>query len=93
MAVKNTSVSLGNHLLSFAQHQVVTGRYSSTSDVVRAGLCFSTCRRTSMRQIVKTKQAIRVSLAFGIAAAAPAAATVLIFSGRTSPRFPGLAYD
>ena len=46
-----------------------------------------------MRQIVKTKQAIRVSLAFGIAAAAPAAATVLIFSGRTSPRFPGLAYD
>ena len=38
MTAKNTSVSLGDHMLRFAQHQVATGRYSSTSDVVRAGL-------------------------------------------------------
>ena len=38
MAAKNTSVSLGDHMLSFAHQQVATGRYSSTSDVVRAGL-------------------------------------------------------
>ncbi len=38
MAAKNTSVSLGDHMLGFAQQQVASGRYSSTSDVVRAGL-------------------------------------------------------
>ena len=38
MTAKNTSVSLGDHMLSFAQIQVASGRYSSTSDVVRAGL-------------------------------------------------------
>lgn len=38
MANRNTSISLGDHLLSFAQQQVASGRYSSTSDVVRAGL-------------------------------------------------------
>lgn len=38
MAAKNTSISLGSHMLDFAQQQVATGRYSSTSDVVRAGL-------------------------------------------------------
>jgi antitoxin ParD1/3/4 len=38
MAGKNTSVSLGDHMLNFAQQQVASGRYSSTSDVVRAGL-------------------------------------------------------
>ena len=38
MASRNTSISLGDHMLSFAQQQVATGRYSSTSDVVRAGL-------------------------------------------------------
>jgi antitoxin ParD1/3/4 len=38
MAPKNTSVSLGDHMLGFAQQQVASGRYNSTSDVVRAGL-------------------------------------------------------
>jgi antitoxin ParD1/3/4 len=38
MASRNTSISLGDHMLSFTQQQVATGRYSSTSDVVRAGL-------------------------------------------------------
>jgi antitoxin ParD1/3/4 len=35
---KNTSVSLGAHLAGFIEEQVDTGRYSSASDVVRAGL-------------------------------------------------------
>lgn len=38
MPARNTSVSLGDHMLNFTQKQVASGRYSSTSDVVRAGL-------------------------------------------------------
>ncbi len=35
---RNTSVSLGDHFADFVDQQVDTGRYSSASDVVRAGL-------------------------------------------------------
>ena len=35
---RNTSVSLGDHFADFVDQQVETGRYSSASDVVRAGL-------------------------------------------------------
>jgi len=35
---RNTSVSLGEHFATFVDQQVETGRYSSASDVVRAGL-------------------------------------------------------
>jgi antitoxin ParD1/3/4 len=35
---KNTSVSLGDHFAEFIQEQVARGRFSSASDVVRAGL-------------------------------------------------------
>jgi len=38
MASKNTSVSLSEHFIDFAERQVASGRYGSTSDVVRAGL-------------------------------------------------------
>ena len=35
---RNTSVSLGEHFATFVDRQVEAGRYSSASDVVRAGL-------------------------------------------------------
>ena len=35
---KNTSFSLGEHFSSFVETQISQGRYSSASDVVRAGL-------------------------------------------------------
>ncbi|BBQ01682.1 antitoxin ParD (plasmid) [Burkholderia sp. SFA1] len=35
---KNTSVSLGDHFADFVEDRVRTGRYSTASDVVRAGL-------------------------------------------------------
>lgn len=34
----NTSISLGSHFLQFVEDQIESGRYSSTSDVIRAGL-------------------------------------------------------
>lgn len=38
MAGKNTSVSLSDHYLAFAEAKVREGRYASTSEVIRAGL-------------------------------------------------------
>jgi antitoxin ParD1/3/4 len=35
---KNTSITLGEHFDSFIAKQLKTGRYASTSEVVRAGL-------------------------------------------------------
>jgi antitoxin ParD1/3/4 len=35
---KNTSVSLGDHFADFVDERVRAGRYSTASDVVRAGL-------------------------------------------------------
>lgn len=35
---RNTSVALGSHFVSFIETQVQGGRYSTASDVVRAGL-------------------------------------------------------
>ena len=35
---KNTSITLGAHFAGFVESQVATGRFNSTSEVVRAGL-------------------------------------------------------
>ena len=35
---RNTSISLGDHIATFIDAQVSTGRYGSASDVVRAAL-------------------------------------------------------
>ena len=35
---KNTSISLGDHFNEFVEQQVSTGRYTSASEVIRAGL-------------------------------------------------------
>ena len=36
--LRNTSVSLGDHIAGFIDERLRSGRYSSASDVVRAGL-------------------------------------------------------
>jgi len=38
MAGKNTSVTLSEHYLAFAESKVREGRFGSTSEVIRAGL-------------------------------------------------------
>ena len=35
---RNTSVSLGDHFTGFIDKRIASGRYSSASDVIRAGL-------------------------------------------------------
>ena len=35
---QNTSISLGEHFVEFVSEQVTSGRYATTSDVVRSGL-------------------------------------------------------
>jgi antitoxin ParD1/3/4 len=35
---RNTSVSLGDHFADFIEGQITSGRFSSASEVVRAGL-------------------------------------------------------
>jgi antitoxin ParD1/3/4 len=53
---KNTSVTLGPHFDSFIADQIQNGRYSTTSEVVRAGLRLlevSETRLTSLRNMLK----------------------------------------
>lgn len=53
---KNTSITLGQHFDSFIAEQLKNGRYSSTSEVVRAGLRLleeSETRLTTLRKLLK----------------------------------------
>jgi antitoxin ParD1/3/4 len=55
---KNTSISLGGHFADFVEDQVAQGRYSSASEVVRAGLRLLEEREASL-------QALRAALIEG----------------------------
>ncbi|WP_409524464.1 type II toxin-antitoxin system ParD family antitoxin [Nitrincola sp. MINF-07-Sa-05] len=53
---KNTSITLGQHFDAFISEQLKNGRYSSTSEVVRAGLRLleeSETRLTTLRKLLK----------------------------------------
>ncbi|OWV28958.1 type II toxin-antitoxin system ParD family antitoxin [Halomonas campaniensis] len=53
---KNTSITLGQHFDAFIAEQLKNGRYSSTSEVVRAGLRLleeSETRLTTLRKLLK----------------------------------------
>ena len=57
---KNTSISLGQHFDTFIAQQLKSGRYSSTSEVVRAGLRLleeSEARLTSLRKLLEEGEA------------------------------------
>lgn len=53
---KNTSITLGQHFDTFIAEQLKNGRYSSTSEVVRAALRLleeSETRLTTIRKLLK----------------------------------------
>lgn len=53
---KNTSITLGQHFDAFISEQLKTGRYSSTSEVVRAGLRLleeSETRLSTLQKLLK----------------------------------------
>ncbi len=53
---KNTSITLGQHFDTFIAEQLKNGRYSSTSEVVRAALRLleeSETRLTTLRKLLK----------------------------------------
>ncbi|WP_244311962.1 type II toxin-antitoxin system ParD family antitoxin [Marinobacter vulgaris] len=56
---KNTSITLGQHFDAFIAEQLKNGRYSSISEVVRAGLRLleeSETRPTTLRKLLKEGQ-------------------------------------
>lgn len=53
---KNTSITLGQHFDAFITEQLKSGRYSSTSEIIRAGLRLleeSETHLTSLRKLLK----------------------------------------
>ncbi|RQT07479.1 type II toxin-antitoxin system ParD family antitoxin [Burkholderia contaminans] len=54
---RNTSVSLGDHFAEFVDAQVQSGRYSSASDVVRAGLRLLESHETQVRALQEALKA------------------------------------
>ncbi|NTY41132.1 type II toxin-antitoxin system ParD family antitoxin [Burkholderia diffusa] len=59
--VRNTSISLGDHLTQFVDTQVASGRYGSASDVVRAGLRLLETQETELRALQEALKAGEVS--------------------------------
>ena len=56
MLFRSTSITLGQHFDAFITEQLKNGRYSSTSEVVRAGLRLleeSETRLTTLRKLLK----------------------------------------
>jgi antitoxin ParD1/3/4 len=64
MVAKNTSVALGDHYSKFAAQKIREGRYSSTSEVIRAGLRLL---ETEEYKIEALRAAIQEGLDSGIA--------------------------
>lgn len=59
---QNTSVALGQHFVSFIDNQVQGGRYSTASDVVRAGLRLLEEHETKVKAL---QDALRAGLESG----------------------------
>lgn len=59
----NTSVSLSDHFVEFANQQVKSGRYGSISEVVRAGLRLL---EVEERKLEALREAIREGLESGV---------------------------
>ena len=53
---KNTSVTLGKHFDEFLEHQIKSGRYGSTSEVIRAGLHLLEEREAKLQALLKNKE-------------------------------------
>lgn len=54
---KNTSVTLGDHLSGFINDKIKQGRYSSTSEAVRAGLRLLEQQETKL-ELIRKKLAV-----------------------------------
>lgn len=50
---KNTSITLGEHFDSFVTDQLKSGRYASTSELVRAGLRLLEAEETKLSNLRK----------------------------------------
>ena len=77
---RNTSITLGPHFLEFIEGQVTTGRFASTSEVVRAGLRL-------LEEHEERRSALRDALAEGETSgpAAPLDLEAFIAARRTDP--------
>jgi antitoxin ParD1/3/4 len=61
---RNTSIILGDHFAAFVEAQVASGRYASTSEVVRAGLRL-------LEEQAQRLEALRQAIAEGEASGPP----------------------